>query len=69
MLGPTVSLLPELSLALLGLGATGAVGCTDAALFTPLPPNTEPEVVLLRGWNDSGSRLPKKGFCTAIRSP
>ena len=26
-------------------------------------------VALWRGWNDSGSRLPKNGFCTAIRSP
>ena len=70
MLGPTVSLLPVESPAA-DLGAAGAAaGCAGAELPpAAAPPRTDDEVVLWRGWNDSGSRLPKKGFCTAIRSP
>src|SRR3990167_5027903 len=56
MFGPTVSLLPELSLLLAALGTAGlGTGCAAAALLAAELPHTEPEVVLLRGWNDSGS--------------
>ena len=71
MLGPTVSLLPELSLT------------EEACGFCPVRPpagaptaGAEPEASVFKPlagvvwrWKGSGSRLPKKGFCTAIRSP
>ena len=51
------------------LGAAGlATGCADAAPWPEAAPSTDDGDVL-RGWNGSVSRLPKKGFCTAIGSP
>src|SRR5690606_10207275 len=70
MLGPTVSLLPDESAAEDGLvpawraGDGVEEGVADVLLLSPVD-----DVALWRGWNDSVSRLPKKGFCTAIRSP
>ena len=68
MLGPTVSLLPLPSAVALEavdtavLVAGAAVGVLAVVV---VPPSAD------EGWRDwkvSGSRLPKKGFCTAIGS-